>query len=207
MINEELWKKLSTRDPHEVSRNSLASYDKNSHTYTLKILSRTFVVDPDMKTIVNLEKTSLFTPGFHLQLSAVNYLIGAKNIPLIGKWVSEKGFASGPIFFRGHHAMPTKMLEQNFGKDPEGFSLACKAIGGTEAGGGDKAFEFRVLPRIPVRIILWVADEEFPARVSFLFDRTANLHLQLDALWAVGKTLESALLNAHEKKIRRSKNC
>jgi hypothetical protein len=203
MIHEELWKKLNAMDPYEVSRNSLASYDKNSHTFSLKILTRTYLIKPKLQSVTNRENSSS-PPEYHLQLSAINYLIGSKDIPLIGKWVSEKEFPSGPIFFRGHHAMPTKELEQIFGNDPDGFSAACMAFRGKKVEGGDIAFEFQVFPRIPVRLILWLADEEFPARVSYLFDRSANLHLQLDALWAVGKTLESALLNHVEEKNKRT---
>jgi hypothetical protein len=92
--------------------------------------------------------------------------------------------------------MPTRKLEQIFGQDPDGFTTASSAHGGKKVEGGDIAYEFLVFPKIPARILLWLADGEFPARVSFLFDRTANIHLQLDALYAVGKVLELALLEA-----------
>jgi hypothetical protein len=61
--------------------------------------------------------------------------------------------------------------------------------------GGDRAYEFPFFPRLPVRLLLWLADAEFPARVVFLFDRTADQHLQLDGLWALGKALVNVLLN------------
>jgi hypothetical protein len=60
--------------------------------------------------------------------------------------------------------------------------------------GGDCAFEFFFFPRLPVRLILWLADEEFPARTVFLFDRSADKHFKLDGLWAVGKALANQLL-------------
>ncbi len=44
------------------------------------------------------------------------------------------------------------------------------------------------------RLILWLADEEFSARMIFLFDRSANQHFNLDGLWAVGKALANRLL-------------
>jgi hypothetical protein len=41
------------------------------------------------------------------------------------------------------------------------------------------------LPKVPVTLILWRADDEFPARADLLFDATARHHLPTDVLWAV----------------------
>ncbi|NIM90563.1 MAG: DUF3786 domain-containing protein [Candidatus Aminicenantes bacterium] len=196
VIPEELWNSLNSLDPLEVSRRSLASYDEKIQGYSLKILDGDYLVFPEKQIIKTVQAPSPEPLPFYLQLSCINYLIGAKDIPLSGQWVSEKQFPAGPIFFRGPHEMPTRKLEQIFSQDLDGFTNASTAQGGKKVEGGDMAYEFLVFPKIPARIILWLADEEFPARVSFLFDRTANVHLQLDALYAVGKVLESALLEA-----------
>lgn len=194
MIHEKLWEQLSSLDPAEVSRRSLAAYDENIQGYSLKILNGDYLIFPEKRLIQNADNSSSKSLDFYLQLSSINYLIGAKDIPLSGQWVSEKQFPTGPIFFRGPHEMPTRKLEQVFSQDPASFITASSARGGKKVEGGDITYEFLVFPKIPVRIILWLAGEEFPARVSYLFDHTANVHLQLDALYAVGKVLESALL-------------
>ncbi len=196
VIHEELWNSLHSLDPLEVSRRSLASYDEKIRAYGLKILDSEYLIFPEKRIIKTVNSSSPEPLPFYLQLSCINYLVGAKDIPLSGQWVSEKQFPTGPIFFRGPHEMPTRKLEKVFSQDPDGFATASSACGAKKVEGGDIAYEFLVFPKIPARIILWLADEEFPARVSFLFDRTANVHLQLDALYAVGKVLESALLEA-----------
>jgi hypothetical protein len=195
-IPEELWHSLHSLDPLEVSRRSLASYDEKIRGYSLKILDSDYLIFPENQIIKTVKSPSPEPLPFYLQLSCINYLISAKDIPLSGQWVSEKQFPTGIIFFRGPHEMPTRKLEQIFSQDPAGFATASSACGGKKVEGGDIAYEFLVFPKIPARIILWLADEEFAARVSYLFDRTANVHLQLDAIYAVGKVLESALLEA-----------
>jgi len=109
-------------------------------------------------------------------------------------WMAETQFPTGPMFFRGLHRMPTDELEQAFGRNPAGFASTSRSLGGKKVDGGDCAFEFVFLPRLPVKLILWLSDEEFPARMIFLFDRSANQHFQLDGLWAVGKALANQLL-------------
>jgi hypothetical protein len=91
--------------------------------------------------------------------------------------------------------MPTHKLEEAFGRSENGFASLSLSFGGIQVDGGDCAFEFLFFPRLPVRLLLWLADEEFPARMVFLFDRSANQHLQLDGLWALGKALANVLLN------------
>jgi len=194
VIPEKLWNILNSLDPTEVSRRSLAAYDEEIRGYSLKILNSDYLIFPEKRIIQASDSPSPLSLDFYLQLSSINYLIGAKDVPLSGHWVSEKHFPTGPIFFRGPHEMPTRKLEKTFGQDLDGFTSASSASGGKKVEGGDVAYEFLVFPKVPVKIILWLADEEFPARVSYLFDRTANIHLQLDALYAVGKVLESALL-------------
>lgn len=198
MIHEELWRILLDKDPYELSKCSLADYDEEIKGYRLKILGKSYLIQPNEQVIQELDKPQSHLPGFHLQLSAVNYLIGAKEIPLSNNWVSEKQFPSGPMFFRGPHEMPIRKLEQAFSKDADGFFSACESVEGKKVKGGDIAFELPVFPRLPARVFLWLADEEFPARISFLFDRTANLHLKLDAIWSVGKLIEEVLLEKSE---------
>ncbi len=180
-------------------RRSLASFDRENKGYRLQILNGDYLILPDSGVIQDVDSSSPHSFGFCLLVAVLNYLICAEEIPLSGNWISEKQFPSGPLFFRGPHAMPTKEIEQKFGQDPDGFSSACLACKGTKVEGGDLAFELPVFPRIPVRLILWLTDEEFPARVSYLFDRTANVHLKLDALYAVGKIIESELLEEAAK--------
>jgi len=192
MINQELWNTLKKLDPMEVERRSLARYDIKNNTYTLKICNRDYIVKPDEHIIQPAESPSE-PPIFFLYLASVNYLIGAENIPLDGRWVSVKEFPSGPLFFRGPHAMAAGKIEDMYGQDVDGFSTVCQRLGGIQVEAGDAAFELPVFPRLPVRLILWLADEEFPARLTYLFDRTANVHLHLDGIWAVGELIEILL--------------
>jgi hypothetical protein len=51
---------------------------------------------------------------------------------------------------------------------------------------GDASFAFEPLPRIPLACVLYAADEEFPARVTFLFDSTIEFQLPMEIILALG---------------------
>jgi hypothetical protein len=192
MINQELWNTLKTMEPPDVERRCLTWYDPEKKQFKLKVCNRDYIISPEEQLIQDIESSSE-SPVFFLHLAAVNYLLGAKDVPLDGRWVSVKEFPSGPLFFRGPHKMPDVRIIELYGQNTDGFISACQQLGGVQVDGGDTAFELLVFPRLPVRIILWRADEEFPARLTYLFDRTANVHLHLDGIWAVGKLVESLL--------------
>ncbi|MEA3358683.1 MAG: DUF3786 domain-containing protein [Thermodesulfobacteriota bacterium] len=50
---------------------------------------------------------------------------------------------------------------------------------------GDAAICLPVFPRVPVILILWEKDDEFPAEVNVNFDATISKHLPLDCIWAM----------------------
>jgi hypothetical protein len=194
VISEDLWNTLRGLDVIDVEQRSLAEYNLETQSYRLRILNSDYDISPANRSIKLAESSPDQSPDFYLQLAAVNYLIGAKDLPLSGKWTAATEFPSGPLFFRGPHKMQTHKLEKAFGRNQDAFTSLSLSYGGKEVDGGDCAFEFFFFPRLPVRLILWLADDEFPARMIFLFDRSADQHFKLDGLWAVGKALANQLL-------------
>ncbi len=57
----------------------------------------------------------------------------------------------------------------------------------------DLALRFRVLPRVAARLLLWEADEDFPARSSLLLDRGVLEYLDQEALTFLAEALTRAL--------------
>ena len=100
-----------------------------------------------------------------------------------------------PIFFRAR--IPSKQipLVKRYGNDPQGFRAGCRTIGGYNIEMADAAFCLKPFPKIPVYYVLWAGDEEFPAKLSVLFDRSVELHLSADAIWGLVGLVSDALLN------------
>lgn len=197
MIHPELWKQLSELDPADVCQRSGAEMADDGVAFRLPVLNERYCVHPLDRTMCREGGADEGqSAGFHCQLSAVNYLIKAQDVPITGEWVAEKRFPTGPLFFRGPHELPVKKLEDRFGADGAAFESARRELGGRPVEHGDAAIELLVFPRLPITVVLWLADDEFPARVSYLFDRTADQHLLLDGLWSATHVVRDALLAA-----------
>ena len=123
--------------------------------------------------------------SFELELILLTYLVRSQELELSGEFVNEKQLPGGETFFRGPHHLSTGSLEQVFGEDRIAFLSAGEGLHGTVMDLGDAAVRLPVFPRVPVILILWEKDDEFPARITVNFDATVSSHLSLDIVWAM----------------------
>jgi hypothetical protein len=75
-------------------------------------------------------------------------------------------------------------LERYFGNDYAKFSEAAVKLGGIEeeSNGGKHQWRFGVLPKIPLKIIFYEADDEFPVDIQMMLDKTALQFLEFECL-------------------------
>ena len=194
---EKAWKLLSESNPHEICKRAGVSYDKEAETYLLTCMGQQFTVLPKEKKITPIsESGNMFIQklAYFFYLSVPWYLLSAKEITQTGKHVRPEDLPGGDIFFKGSHVLPLPALESRFGRDKNGFIAKSNSFKGIQQSLGDIAFTFYPLPRIPTTFILWLEDEEFPARMDFLFDSTAEFHAPLDILWSIAMMTTLAFL-------------
>jgi hypothetical protein len=185
---EKAWGVLKDLNPAEACRNAMAAYDQATGIYLLKSFGMDLSVDPE-KRIVYTDAPEgdllLKRLGYFSILSILFYLTTARDIPLSGKLVQPANLKGGQIFFRGTHVLPLDKLASKYASDPGGFLKRGNDLGGQQVNYGDAAVQLFPFPRIPVVLLLWREDEEFPARTDLLFDSSCEFQLALDILWSV----------------------
>ena len=98
-------------------------------------------------------------------------------------------------FFVGPHELRTAKVLDRYGRDPEGFRQAVTALGGRLVDMADVAGRLLPFPRVPLYFLIWFADEEFPADLKILFDRSIERVLPADAIWALINRVARALVD------------
>jgi len=195
---EKGWEDLNQLDPLEVCRRSLASYDHESRKYSLRLLNVDFDVLLKNRAVMPLTLSNARLPdlGPDFRIMILDYLANCNEIPLSGRLVSGAQLKGGEFFFRGTHGLELDALVEEFGKKPEQFKNVGLSLAGKGLELGDVSFQLLVLPRVPIAYVLWAADEEFSARLSVLFDSTADRMLHLDTLRTAVTTTNKFLLAA-----------
>jgi len=194
---EAAWRTLAKAAPEDVCRRTLARYEVSLQRYVLKVMGDDYEIAPQRSTIKHA-RNGVIPLDLEFRLMVLSYLTNATDAALSGRLVECQQLRGGDSFFRGVHRLPVQDLEARFGESPQLFRDVCLSLDGRSVPYGDVAVEVRVLPKLPLTFVLWVADDEFPARVSILFDSTADEHLPLDALLAAVRTTAKRIV-AHSQ--------
>ena len=183
MAHEGLWEQLLKLDTKVTEKRADCHYICEKKQYLLKMLSKKYVIDLKKREVFSDNPDSKQqSANFLQQLCLLAYLINSQDLPLAGVLVRGEELPSGQFFFRGLHGLPTEKLKSALGSCPERLYEALSHFDAEKRNFGDASIELRVFTRIPLTMVIWRGDDEFDARASVLFDRTASSHLPLDAL-------------------------
>lgn len=89
-----------------------------------------------------------------------------------------------------------KPLQTAFGHDRNLFLEAGLALGGDKETFGDASFTVHAFPMVPITIILWEGDEEFPPSARMLFDPSIPRYLPLEDIVVVSKLAATRVIKA-----------
>ncbi len=128
------------------------------------------------------------------QILVLHYLIHADGTPMAHHWIAFRELPGGLGYNAAFQSRAEHRLSTEFGRDLEGFTRAAEALGGERITYGDAAFLFRIFPRLWMAAILHLADEEFGASASVLFDGSTEHYLPTEDLAVLGGILAGGLI-------------
>lgn len=190
-LPSQLWDDLAARPPDEAARATGAEL-KDGRIF-LPLLGREYALDPKVRRIREKDRPEAVV-DFQTGMVLVSTLGRAMDAPPAGRMVTPQQLPGGSFFFTGPHAIPTGRLCKHFGGDPALLLERAAEMGGRPIEGADAAVVLQGLPRLPVYVFLWAADDEFKASATVGMDAHAHLHLALDGLWALSNILVSRLI-------------
>jgi len=197
MAHEGLWEQLEKLDGAKTAQRAKCEYLSDPARFVVTLLNTAYVVNLTDRNIFSAHTGSPQEPASFLeQLCLLAYLINAQDLPPANKLVGAQALPGGQFFFRGLHSLPTEKLARVFGAHPEMLSKISEQFEAKKCEFGDASITLCVLPRLPLTIVIWRGCEQFEARASILFDRTAASQLPLDALLAAVNLTVDALAGA-----------
>jgi hypothetical protein len=107
----------------------------------------------------------------------LHYLLSAKGTPIANKLISFKELPGGSNYFRTFSKRAIEPLMEHFGEQPHVLIDTAGKLGGHNVALGDVAVTVNAFSRVPVTIVLWQGDEEFPAQGDILFDASISDYL------------------------------
>jgi hypothetical protein len=192
-VPERYWEELNAGDAEEVCLRAGAR-NRPPAAIFLPFMREYLRVDMERREVCR-QAHGRWEPVGHglLELLCLIYLLHAGPEPLSEQMVGARELRTAH-FFTGPHELRTRPVLRRYGMDPEGFIRASESIGGERLDLADASFRFMAFPKVPVHYLLWRGDEEFPPRLSILFDRSIECHLAADAIWGLVNLLSDMLV-------------
>jgi len=130
-------------------------------------------------------------PPVQQQILLIHYLQGAwasRGSRITGEWIAFQDLPDGRFYLDAFLRRAKLPLVQVFGERPEKLvEIAGAAYGAEPAGQGDYSVVVSALPLVPLALILWKGDDEFPPEGNILFDRSIDGLLSAeDVAWLSG---------------------
>ncbi|PIU31869.1 MAG: hypothetical protein COT06_05830 [Syntrophobacteraceae bacterium CG07_land_8_20_14_0_80_61_8] len=123
-----------------------------------------------------------------------HYLLTADGAPPTGELITYRQVPDGHFYFDAFQRRARDPFLKGFGAQPELFRACAEKLGGVPVENGDLGMRFQVLPRVPIQIILWFGDDEFPPEASLLFDANVSGYLPAEDIAFVSGNLVYALM-------------
>lgn len=192
-----VWQELMAYDPQDVCRRAMVKFDASAGCYTIPSFGQEVVLSPKKQFVTAnglFAKEILPRIQFYAQIAFPFYLVHAQDQALSGQYVNPRALKGGDFFARGTHALPLEKIATKYGSNVESFREEGKLLCGAMKNFGDASWVVHPLPRVPVLVVLWRGDEEFPPRAEVLLDQTPTTYLPIDILWAVAMMCINTIL-------------
>ncbi|WP_319404985.1 DUF3786 domain-containing protein [uncultured Desulfosarcina sp.] len=185
-IDGSWWDVLADRDIGQVANFTLTDIDSGSGHLWFRFLNRDILVDTRRQCLMERRAQGwekLVLPL--LELTVLDYLSRVNHLHPLGREMVGTEDLADAAYFSGRNRLKTAALLTRYSNDPSGFTTAGRHIGGRIEQMGDAAIRLTPFPRIPVYYLLWQGNEEFPPRISILFDRSIESVLSSPAIWCL----------------------
>ena len=180
---------LEKANPKRIADQSGASlsYDQEgSVTLSLEFLNKQLDIEwPSMRFSAAKDKKEI---PIQQQVLILHYLQGCQGSKVEGQWVAYQEIPDGRFYLDAFVQRAKQPLLKAFGSTPDLLpDLAKQLYDAQPFDHGDVSVVVRALPKIPVALLIWRADDEFPPEASILFDRSIQEILSAeDIAWLAG---------------------
>ena len=145
---------------------------------SIRCLGRDFLMGPDG----TITATGPLSPW--MQILLLHYVRTRGDAAISGTWVSFTDLKAGLMKSKSFARDCEEPLRVLFDRDPRPVEQAIERLDGLRLADTPAPIAWKIfaLPRVPVLLLYWPQDEEFPSKIKILFDATADRFLDVESL-------------------------
>jgi hypothetical protein len=173
--------KLATAtDFEELCRRSgsLLVSENNHPAIQLNYLNNQYLISLPDVTISQARNQS--TVEIRDKILILHYLLTSSGKALSGDLISFKELGEGLAYYPTFAQRSIRPLITYFGSHPEKMLSSAAAIGGVKSSFGNFSVTIPAFDKVPITLVIWQGDEEFPPDANILFDRLTLDYLPME---------------------------
>jgi len=136
-------------------------------------------------------------PNVAIRIVLCHYVLQAGQGKLTGEWVSYRDFKDSAFFISNFQVNVEERIAQYFAGRAGDLEKAAQELDGEPFEGfqtGDVCYYFQALPKVPILLVFYDKDAEFPASCKVLFDKSSSTWLDMECLAVLGWILADLLI-------------
>ncbi|MDQ7783938.1 MAG: DUF3786 domain-containing protein [Desulfomonilaceae bacterium] len=197
---DSLIRKIKRVDPLTIVETADAAYQgEGVPRVVIQFLHSWFVLDL-LPYRVRAEHAGLDT--LPLKVLVLHHMLAAADnqgtaVRVMGQWIDSRSLQHGAVLGAHFARSTTDALARFFTLTRERQVASAMKWGGKPLEGiGDDGFLFKFFPRLPVALIHWRGDDEFPSSGKILYDVSASNYMPTHGLTALTEFLVHRLVDA-----------
>lgn len=194
-VMEEMRKELATIDPVVLAARTGTEFAKSNDgggQFTLDYIGEAYQLSFPEFEARDAKTGEECWAG--LRFLFLYYFQTADGTRLADRWISYRELPNGMFYVHAFQGYSGTRLVKAFENDLARFREAASKAGGETLSHGDAGFMFRALPKVPLAVVYWAGDDEFPPNANVLFDGSAGHYLSTDGLAVLGRELCSKII-------------
>jgi hypothetical protein len=156
-------------------RKSGARYAQDENCVTIKYLQSNYRINVPGGDI-SFDDSNETVP-VRDKILILHYFTKATGTPLSGKMITYKELHEGINYYPTFFKRTINPIINNFQDRPQKLVKAAQLLGGHKSDYGDTAVTINAFPQVPLTIVLWRGDKEFPPEGNIMFDSTIQEYL------------------------------
>ena len=162
-------------DIKEQCRKSGARFTPDDKSAAVNFLNRTYRIDTTNGEVYFVNSTE--EVPLRDKILILHYFTKATGKPLSGKIITYKELHDGINYYPTFFKRAIDPVLNNFKDEPQKLIEVASVMGGTKTDYGDTAVTINAFPYVPLTIVLWRGDNEFPPDGNIMFDSTIQEYL------------------------------
>lgn len=199
----ELRTTLRELDPHTLSKLTACSYhadDSVRGEFRLRVLEQEYTLS--YPEYVACEASTGKQASIPIQALLVYYFQHADGARIADRWVAFSELPEGRFYNQAFQGYTGRELARSFGEDIDQFAQIVENLPQAQTNQhvkiGDRSFPILALPRVPLLLVFWQGDEDFPPSYQILFDASVAHYLPTDVCAILGSMLTRKLVAAKQ---------